>query len=188
MALILSLMYGFRSVGYLDASDDVQYELAYHQDNNYYRAVNAMHLAATTSERWDPIPFAVATVVNPIPRAIWSSKPALLADYYGNYKTEWQTISFIGELIAMFGLVGGIVASVTFGVLVYWLIAASLFALRWPAGIILYMILVLYAYMVMRSILNLSQYVYLPAFALFVFWVMSIRIRRSKKFLAAAVG
>jgi oligosaccharide repeat unit polymerase len=169
---ILSAMYLFRGQGYLEAYEQGQeYELKYHQDNNYYRALRALHTSASTSERLDPAPFVVTVIVNPIPRAFWREKPALLADYWGNYKTEWQTISFLGELAAMFGPIAGPGIAVLCGVLVFLLMRESTRALRWQGGLIVYMVLVLYGYMVLRSMQNVTHYVYLPAFAFVTYWL-----------------
>jgi oligosaccharide repeat unit polymerase len=173
---ILSAMYLFRAQGYLEAYErNETYELKYHQDNNYYLALRAIHIAATTSERWDPVPMAVAMAVNPIPRAFWPGKPALLQDYFGNYKGEWQTISFLGELVATFGPIAGPLLAVVVGVLDFLFMREATRTLRWPGGLIVYMILILYGYMVLRSLQNLTFLIYLPTFAIIVYWLINRR-------------
>jgi oligosaccharide repeat unit polymerase len=171
-ALILSAMVLFRSEGYLNAFEkDESYEVKYHQDNNYFRAVRALEIASTSSERWDPFTFWATTAVNPIPRTFWPGKPALLQDFWGNYKTEWQTISFVGELAAMFGPVAGSFLAVLTGWLVFVFMRVATRTLRWPGGLIVYMILILYGYMVFRSLMNVVLYLYLPAFAFTAYWL-----------------
>jgi len=170
-ASLASAMYLYRGTGLGQAvDDDVRvYEIVYHQDDSYYRSLQAIHLAMTTSERWDPVYFLYATAVNPVPRYFWPNKPALLQDYWGNYKEYWITISYVGELVAMFGPVLGLMASVIVG----WV----LFALLWRAyaltseagGIIVYLVVALYSYMVMRSLLNITQFMYLPVFTYMIF-------------------
>jgi oligosaccharide repeat unit polymerase len=173
---IISAMYLYRKAGYEDlVGPRQQYEIRYHQDNNYYRAIRALDIASNTAERWDVAPFVVATLVTPIPRAIWPQKPTLLRSYWGNYKEEWQTISFIGELVAMFGPVGGSLMAILVGLLTYLGMACSVRTLRWPAGLIVYMMLILYAYMCLRSLLNIVQFSYLPAFALLTSWLIGQR-------------
>jgi oligosaccharide repeat unit polymerase len=173
-AFLVSAIVLFRAQGFLSAYEENQdYELTYHQDNNYYRALRALHTASSTSERLDPVSYAVAVVVNPIPRVLWSEKPALRSDYYGNYKTEWQTISFLGDLVAMFGPVAGSALAILCGVMVFLLMRESTKTLRWRGGLIVYMVLVLYAYMILRSMQNITHYAYLPAFAFAVYWLVN---------------
>jgi oligosaccharide repeat unit polymerase len=171
-AVIVTTMFLFRSYGFLGAYEaGLEYEAKYHQDNNYYSTLRALHIASSTSERLEPVKFAVTTAVNPIPRAFWPGKPALQADYFGNYKQEWETISFLGEWTAMFGPGAGPLLAVLCGVLIFLFMRESTRTLRWPGGLIVYMILILYSYMVMRSMQNAVNNAYLPAFAFLVYWM-----------------
>jgi oligosaccharide repeat unit polymerase len=174
-AAATSAMYLFRSEGWgqLAEGGGDSYHIMYHQDDNYRQALLALERSLNTNERWSPLEFAYVIAVNPIPRAMWSEKPALLADYWGNYKNEWTTITFVGELVAMFGFWAGIALSVPIALLAYLVISASARLLERPGGLIVYMLMALYGYMVLRSLLNISQFIYLPAAALAALWILS---------------
>lgn len=177
IALATSLMYFLRAEGFVQLLDNPSSDVgfAYNQDDNYRQALLSFERAISTPERWDPWRFAYAVVAHPIPRAVWERKPALLADYWGNYKNEWTTTSFVGELVAMFGLVGGLIASLIVAICVYVLLRAAHRLLAEPGGIILYLLIALYGYMVLRSLLNISQFAYLPAAAFVVHWLLNRR-------------
>jgi oligosaccharide repeat unit polymerase len=171
---IMSAMYTYRNVGFdqllFTAQSDV--EVTYHYDDSYYRALAALDISATTDSRWDALEFFKTVVVNPIPRAIWPGKPALLAEFWGAYKEEYVTITFLGELFAMFGPIGGFLAAGISGVLIYLMLARFSRYATSSAGLISYLTLVLYTYMVMRSLQNLTQFVYLPMFAMGLLWAI----------------
>jgi hypothetical protein len=149
--------------------------IEYSQDDSYYRAIRALSLSNQGEPQWDPNYFLYVIVVNPIPRFIWSDKPALQEDYYGEYKEEWVTISFMGELVAMFGRWLGLMFSVVIGILLFLLIGRSSKLLNKQGGLIMYGLILLYVYMVMRSLLNISQFVYLPGFGFVAYYMLNHR-------------
>ncbi len=149
------------SVGFISAP-------VYHQDNSYYLALYAIHLASTTEERWEPLTFIGASVLNFMPRVIWPSKPTVGEDYWGNYKLPYVTITFVGELVALFGVPIGALFSVLIGVGCFFLLRYFYLNIKKPNGILLYGLIVLYLYMIMRSMLNITQFIYMPIFFLFI--------------------
>ena len=166
---LTSTMYLFRSHGYTDMPDRLgDLEFVYHQDDNYFQSINSLTIAEKSSERWDPVDFAIAVLVNPVPRYFWQNKPALLSDYWGSYKNEWTTITALGELTAMFGPVAGPVMTVFIAVSLYLLLRHIFISNNTSFGFIIYMSFALYAYAVMRSLLNISQFIYMPLFLLFI--------------------
>jgi hypothetical protein len=173
-ATLTSIMYLHRTEGYRDAlaTRQLEYQVVYHQDDNHRGTISALHLASTTPERWAPGKFFLTILVNPVPRAYWPEKPALLQDFWGTYKNEWTTIGCVGELAALAGPIGGPIAAVGVALLLFLLMILSARLIRDPAGLILYLVVALYAYMVMRSLCNLTQFLYLPAATFVVYrWV-----------------
>jgi len=170
-----SAMYLFRAEGLAQLAEgsEITFQLTYHQDDNYRQTLLALDRSLVSNERWDPMEFLYVIVVNPIPRAIWPGKPALLSEYWGNYKNEWTTITFIGELVAMFGFWLGVALSIPIALLVYVAISSYASQLHKPGGVVVYMLIALYGYMVLRSLLNISQFIYLPAAAIAAIGVLN---------------
>lgn len=177
IAVLASAMYLYRAGGFLSGLESAEepFAITYHQDDNYYRAVLALHIAATTEERWDPLTFLSVIVANPVPRVLWPEKPALLADFYGVFKDEWVTISLVGELAALAGPFGSFFLSILVAVLLFLLLCTSSRLVNRPAGVIVYVLVTLYTYMVLRSLLNISQYAYLPIFGYLAFHAVNWR-------------
>jgi oligosaccharide repeat unit polymerase len=164
-AMAVSIMYLYRGEGlsHLLADDSkATASLVYHQDDSYYRALVAIDMSGRTSQRWDWGSFFAAALVNPIPRYFWPEKPILPKNFWGAYKSYWITITYLGELAAMFGPWGVSILGVVFGVGLFLLLGWSARALNRETGILFYLVMALYVYMVMRSLLNLSQFIYLP--------------------------
>jgi len=169
LAAVTSTMYLYRARGYIDFDDkQINIEFVYHQDDNYFQAIKSLVIANESSERWDSLKFLTVIIVNPIPRYFWQNKPALLSDYWGNYKNEWTTITALGELTAMFGPLVGPPATALIAVLLYFLLGYIYKMNHSSFGFIVYMTFAFYAYSVMRSLLNISQFIYLPIFLLFL--------------------
>lgn len=166
---LTSTMYLFRSHGYVDIPEKLaDIKLVYHQDDNYYQSINSLITATNKQERWNPLHFGFAIIVNPIPRYFWPNKPALLSDYWGSYKNEWTTITALGETTAMFGPIAGPVATVFIVICLYFLLRHIMMTNNNSFGFIVYMTFALYAYSVMRSLLNISQFIYMPVFLLLI--------------------
>ena len=166
LLLITSFQVIFRGTGLESVSQfESDYEVFYHQDDNFFQAVRAIHVATITDERWDPIEFFGTILVNPVPRYLWPDKPALLQEFWGDYKNEWTTISFFGEMVALFGPLGGLIGAVIVAIGLYFVLAKARQKVGVPGGIVVYLFVALYVYLVMRSLQNLSQAVYVPLFA-----------------------
>lgn len=171
---IVSMMYLYRSQGLvniMNSDDNDGVRIVYHQDDSYYRALRAMSYSDSTNERWDPVDFFYTTIVNPIPRFFWKNKPALTEKYWGGYKDYWVTITFLGEFVAMYGVLFGSILTVFVGLACYFVISRVSKSLSIQGGVIIYFIAALYVYMIMRSMLNITQFIYLPIFSLFLFYI-----------------
>lgn len=166
IAISTSLMFLYRSYGFI--SDRVQvnqeFNLIYHMDDSYYRAILAYDYADSGAAQWDPLFFFYTIIVNPIPRAIWPSKPLLTSDFYGGYKLDYVTNLFLGEMVAMTGVYGTIIFSPIVGLLLYFILFRAQKLIRMPMGLAAYLLFALYVYMCTRSLLNLTHFLYLPAF------------------------
>lgn len=137
----------------------------YHQDNNYQLTMWAFYLSDSTADRWDPKKYITTALTHPIPRALWSSKPKLDASYYGAYKYAWYTNGFMAESVAMFGLEAGFFFSIAYGLTIAFVLQRATRLLQRPFGVAAYSAWLVYGYMCLRSILNITQWIYMPALA-----------------------
>jgi oligosaccharide repeat unit polymerase len=168
-AFMTSAMYLYRAQGFQELMErGSEFELVYHQDDNHFQVLSTMHVASSSSDRWDPLTFAAAIAAHPIPRALWSEKPALLQEFWGSYKTEWTTITYLGELIAMFGIFGGVLAAIILGNLAMLLLIALAPVFKRPGGPVVYILGIGYVYLCLRSMLNISQWAYPLLVAYFI--------------------
>jgi len=176
-------MYQYRSIGFLDNKFKTRgVEFVYHQDDNFYRSIDTMHHSAETNEKhWNAIEFYYSIIVNPIPRSFWTDKPALDEKFYGNFKLWWTTIFFIGEFAAMFGPIGALILSPLYLLSLYFVLYKSARLLNKPFGLGAYIMVCLYVYMSMRSMLNLTHFIYMPAFSVVVVLTMS-RLQGSRSY------
>jgi hypothetical protein len=174
IAVLTSLMYLFRSYGFtsneLRLQDD--FELTFHMDDNYYRAIFAFDYADRGLEFWDPIFFFTTIFANPIPRAIWPNKPLFSAEFFGGYKLDYVTNLFAGEVVAMTGVYLSMVAAPLIALLLYYVLFKAQTLIRRPMGLGVYLIWALYAYMCVRSLPNLTHFLYLPFFATLLLLVL----------------
>jgi len=136
---------------------------AYHMDDNYYRAIFAYDYADKGLESWDPFFFFWTIAVNPIPRAFWEDKPLFTQAFYGGYKLDYVTNTFLGETVAMTGVTLSMLVAPIVGLLLYLILFRAQRLLSRPMGLIAYLLVALYVYMCVRSLANLTQFLYLPA-------------------------
>jgi len=164
----LSLMYNYRSVGYLEeaSGQEVTYKATYHQDDSYYRSIYSYNYADYSGKRWDAAEFFGIVAMNPIPRMFWPNKPVLDVDFYDGYKLDYVTTLFLGEIVAMTGVTLSMVFAPIFAFCIYLLLYNSVRVMAFPLGLGVYLILALYVYMCMRSMANMTMFVYLPVAAL----------------------
>lgn len=170
-----SAMILFRAQG-LEGSNS-QFALTYHQDDSIYRVWAACAFADFSDYRWDPLYFFYYVISLPVPRVLWSGKPLLDEDYYGGFKLWFTTTSFMGEWVSMLGVWLGFVVSFLFGNLLYRILYFSQKLLTMPFGLPAYLLVALYTYMVLRSMPNMSMFIFAPAAALILVWLA--RRRRS---------
>lgn len=168
IAISTSIMYSSRAYGFLSNSAQANQalNLIYHMDDSYYRAILAYYHADRGVEYWDPLFFFYTITVNPIPRALWPNKPVLASDFYGEYKLDYVANLFIGEMVAMTGVNWTILFSPILGLLLYLILFKAQKLIRMPMGLAAYILFALYVYMCTRSLQNLTQFIYLPAFTM----------------------
>ena len=182
-----SIMIEYRATGlsnFVDARfgiDESSFETRYHQDDSYYWALLALQHADETGERLEAKDFFLSMLVNPIPRAWWPGKPQTDKSYWKGFKPYWITSSVFGEMIGIFGSILGLVIGWIMASLSYVLLhRVSPIALR-PLGIMPYLAIALYVYMFLRSALNLTQFIYLPAAVFLVYALFSRSGKRRRK-------
>ena len=179
VALILiatSAMILFRSSG-LDGSNST-FALTYHQDDNLYRLWSACAYADFSNYRWDPLYFFYYVISNPVPRGLWAGKPLLDENFFGGFKLWWVTMSFMGEWVSMFGTWMGFIVSFLFGNLLYRGFYYAQRLLTMPLGLTAYLVIALYVYMVIRSMQNLTIFIYAPVAALILVYFATRRKNR----------
>ncbi|MEL7332997.1 MAG: hypothetical protein AAFN12_12160, partial [Cyanobacteria bacterium J06560_2] len=162
-----SVIYNTRDNGLIYAAQRSAQDAAavvYHQDDSYYRAINTMHVVDHTYERWALAPFLGASLLNFVPRAIWPEKPALTKEYWGDFKLHYVTITFVAELTALFGIAGGVMIAILVGVSGFLFLLSLYRRIESSYDLLLYVLGSVYIYMVFRSLLNLTQFVYMLLF------------------------
>ena len=176
LTTVTSVIYNTRDHGLLSAEKSAG-EAVYHQDDSYYRAISTMNMVSQTYERWDLVPFVGASLLNFIPRAVWPEKPTLTQEYWGSFKLDYVTITFIAELAALFGITGGAIVSVLVGIVGFFFLLSLYRRIYSSYDLLLYILGNVYIYMVFRSLLNITQFVYMLLF-------FSIVLRIDKKLAA----
>lgn len=163
IATTTSLMYNSRTEGLLLSGQSAG-KVVYHQDDSYYRAIKTMDVVSNTYERWELVPFVGASLLNFIPRVIWPEKPTLTKEYWGSFKLDYVTITFVAELSALFGIMGGALASIFVGTVGFFFMVSLYRRIHSSYDLLLYILGILYVYMVFRSLLNVTQFMYMLFF------------------------
>jgi oligosaccharide repeat unit polymerase len=190
MVGLFSLMYLFRSTGYNDARYEVSqgYAVTYHQDDNYHRALFAYAHSEQTGKQWSAWFFFTTIAVNPIPRAFWPEKPLIDATFYDGFKLDYVTNSFLGETVALTGIGYSVVFAPLFGFCFYLILFNGMRLLPMPMGIATYLMVTLYVYQCIRSMQNLTLFLYLPAFAVVATIVLDKMQQRSRRAQGRGAG
>lgn len=176
-AAAMSLMILSRSTGYRSGVVGQRaLTFTYHQDDSYYRAIYAFSVSDNSSYSWDPLYFIYANLVNPIPRYFWPDKPLFDQAFFGEYKLFYVTTLYIGEIVAMAGPLLTPIVAILFGLALYWLFYRSAILLRYPFGLVAYLLVALYCYMALRSSHNIMHFIYLPTVTVLV--VLALRRRQ----------
>ena len=186
IAAATSAMILFRAQG-LEGSNS-SFALTYHQDDSIYRIWSAAAFADFSAYRWDPLQFFYYVIALPVPRIIWSGKPLLDEDFYSGFKLWYVTTTFIGEWISMLGVWLGFMASFVFGNLVYRIFYFAQRLLALPFGVPAYLLVALYTYMVLRSMPNMTSFIFAPAAALILVWFARRRRLAGASLAAPRVG
>jgi hypothetical protein len=184
IAYLSSLSVLNRSEGFLPSARTVRpvdYSLTYHQDDSYYRALFAFHHADSTGRRWDAGRYFGTVLVNPVPRALWPEKPRLNSSFYDGYKLDYVTTLFLGEIVPMTGVTATLLAGPAYMLLIFYLLHRSALLLERRFGLVAYMIVALYEYMCMRSLMNITLFSYLPIGALLLLLLINRRAKRQIK-------
>lgn len=179
-----SAMILFRAQGLTKSTSS--FELTYHQDDSIYRVWSACAFADFSNYRWDPFYFFYYVAAIPVPRVLWAGKPLLTEDFYGGYKLWFVTTTFMGEWVSMLGVWLGFVVAFLFGNLLYRCFYFSQKLLTQPFGLPAYLLVALYTYMIMRSMPNITIFIFAPAAALLL--VYFARRRKTTKPPVTASG
>ncbi|MCS0504865.1 O-antigen polymerase [Ancylobacter mangrovi] len=163
----------FRAGGLANYTSD-ELTFYYHQDNNFALVLHSLKLASTSPERTDAGATFAISLLNWVPRTIWPGKPSLADLDFGHYREPWWTIGYIGEMVSMFGPTWGIVGSIVYFLVMYVFLSMLLSSDGGRKNLAFKLMSLLYIYMCLRSMLNITQYVYgfLP-FVLASLWTRS---------------
>lgn len=173
IAALTSAIFLFRSAGFQNSHD--AFALKYHQDDSIYRVWSACAFADFSDYRMNPWYFFYYIVSIPIPRALWAGKPLLTDDFYGGYKLYYVTISFLGEWVSMLGTYMGFIAAFIFANVLYRVFYWSQRLLTMPLGVAAYLLIAVYVYMIVRSMPNMTIFIFAPAASLLLVWFASRR-------------
>jgi hypothetical protein len=185
MALLTSAMILFRSTGIQNSQSELAF--TYHQDDSIYRIWSACAFADFSNYRWNPLYFFYYVISLPIPRSFWEGKPILDDNFYGGFKIYFVTTSFIGEWVSMFGSTVGFVASFLFANLLYRAFYSSQRLLKYPLGLPAYLLCTIYVYTIIRSMPNLTIFIFAPAASLMLVYLARRRTATPLR-VAAATG
>jgi oligosaccharide repeat unit polymerase len=158
--VIILFVTAYRAEGFGRAFTQSGIELQYQQDDNFYQTLRVLAVSANESTQWDALTFILTCLVNPIPRSLWPGKPFLDQAFYGNYKDYWVTITSLGELIACFGIFLGLTANTIVIGCIFLFLRRQYRKLSSMYDLIVYVAAALWCYMIMRSLLNISQAAY----------------------------
>lgn len=173
---ITALMVSFRTEGLSSIKENPSAvaEARYGQDDNYFRVVNIICVdRLDVSPHLSPKEFFLASILNPIPRYFWKGKPLLTEDYFGDWKPFYATVTYLGEMIALFGLPGGLVAATIMTIIFYVGLLKACATANYEFGIVVYLSTAYYLYMAMRSMQNLGMSAVFLAFVVFIYWYFS---------------
>ncbi len=167
ISISFSVIFRYRSNGlrsYIETGQDVDLVTpVYHQDDSYYRILYAAYVAEYSGTRLNAPLFIETVAVNPIPRYIWSSKPALLDDFWGDYKPYFVAITFFGELICLGGIWVALIAGSAFLTCLFAILNSGYSLIGRPLGLGIYFTVLLYVYQCMRSMMSITMSIYFPA-------------------------
>ncbi len=168
---ISAVMVSNRSVGYMHSIANKQLSnIKYSQDDNYFQLLHVIQVSDNKSaDNWDVAYFSAAILFNPVPRYFWTDKPLLTPEFYGGWKRSWETVSFAGELVAMFGKWVGMVGALFVGLCYYQLLLWSYKRISCEFGLVLYLGMGFYVYMAQRSMHNLGMYLVFTVFLVIIF-------------------
>ena len=186
IALATSAMILFRAQGIENSTSS--FALTYHQDDSIYRIWSACAYADFSNYRWDPLYFLYYVISLPVPRVLWAGKPLLTEDFYGGFKLWFTTTTFMGEWVSMLGVWLGFAASFVFGNLLYRAFYYSQKLLTYPFGLPAYLLVALYTYMIMRSMPNVTIFIFAPAAALMLVYLARRRKAGASSFADARGG
>jgi hypothetical protein len=132
-----------------------------HFDDTHSRLIQAMYLVDEHGIRWDAEHFFTQLILNFVPRYFWPERPVLDQAFFGEIKLDYVTISALGDLVASFGMTGGMLGFAVFCIV-------ALGGLRWtyriadrPFGIVAHLWVAFYVYSAMRSLHGLVAFFYI---------------------------
>ncbi len=154
-------------------------------DDNFPRFVLVVDRLRAGVQLADWQEYALASLFNFIPRAVWEAKPVLGAAFWANFKESyWTTVTMLGEFYAVSGFVIGsamfVLVNVIVGLIINHLLAIRNYYLQEK---LLVVCVLLWWVMVLRSGLNFTQAVYGPALAVIIVFIYRRWKYRLKKIL-----
>jgi len=164
VAVTFSVLLRYRSAGIDDVLKsgkelDVR-TVQYHQDDSYYRILYAAYVSDQSTQHPDAGTFFTVIALNPVPRIVWRNKPALFDEYWMGYKDYYVTITFVGELIALFGVWPGALCSLVAVVVIQKMVVRFFGLINRPFGFAIYFISLLYCQQCVRSLMAFTMSMY----------------------------
>ena len=182
--ITFSLQYSFRASGMASAFDQplaAESLFTYHQDNNYYMSLYGMFVADNNEQRVDAASFFSIALLNPVPSSWWPNKPKVDDSLFGIYRPYWYTVGILGELVSVYGTRSGVLLSCIAPFFLFLMLRLASRRTDTLLDVMQYIVILMYTYMIMRSILNFSQWIYVPAAFLAVQLIVRARTPRVVK-------
>jgi hypothetical protein len=158
LLILFVTVYRAEGIGSVFLSSGI--ELQYHQDDNFYTTIRALRASVTEKRGWDAATFMLTCFTNPIPRSLWSAKPLLDQSFFGSYKEFWITITSLGELAACFGAAAAVVINTIIVGIIFLFLNRKYSKVSSFFDLFVYASAVLWCYMILRSLQNITQFIY----------------------------
>ena len=160
LALMVLFVTAYRAEGIGRFFTESGVELEYQQDDNFYETIHVLATSESDGRRWDATKFLLTCLVNPIPRSIWPGKPFLDQSFFDPYKDFWETITSLGELTACYGAASAVILNSLLVGLLFVFISAKYRKAKNIFDLFVYISAVLWSFMILRSLLNITQAMY----------------------------
>jgi hypothetical protein len=162
----------FRATGLNATAVALRSPDVYGYDAPISRFVDIYGLSKESQDHLSIDQLVLAAISNPVPRGIFPEKPDVTSSqFWKNYKPPHITITAFGEIFASSSPLGGFIYCIIYAILLAFAARFIISFPIWRGEPIAFLIACAYTYMALRSVLNLTQFIYIPAFAVLIIFL-----------------